>query len=235
MADPAKLLELFLASTIHEAKNHLGHLNHTLEDLCLPETPEPSPSTSTEIAPTTLQTAKDQIHFLNHLLTQVLVHYRGMQMGYQLHTDQVDLEDFLEDINNRHRHSLSMRGVRLSTELQDDAFGFFDEQLIHHVLDTLIANAVSAGATDLNLIVTRDETHTTLIQLADNGPGLSESLINDRVNHLQDAQAEDHKTGLGLYLAQQILQAHQHNDKCGTLILRNRTDGTGALITLKLP
>jgi signal transduction histidine kinase len=251
MVDTSKLLEIFLASTIHEAKNHLGYLSDTLE--AVSSSTATTGSTGTDSAENhpvqltetilaheqppqlMLQKAKDQIYCLNHLLTQVLVHYRGVHNGYQLHMDQVDLEDFLEELSDRYHNRFAYRGISLSAELLTDEPAFFDEQLINNVLDTLIANAITAGATALKLQLLHDSDQYLLIRLDDNGPGFPDSLLHHNLATLQTAQAHENKTGLGLYLANQILQAHHQMGKVGSILLENNPDTPGARATLKLP
>lgn len=225
MDNASKLLEIFLASTIHEAKNYLGHLNETIEQLI---------ASNTEIPTERAALARGQVHNLSHLLTQVLIHYRGMHAGYQLHTEQVDLEDYFEDLEQRHQATLSAKHGKLKTKINTDQAAFFDEQLINNVLDTLIANALSAGATELTLIADSHLDDQLILELQDNGPGFPSHLLNQDFNSLQTEQAHENKTGLGLYLANQILQAHQNKTATGRMELLNLEAG-GASVSLIIP
>jgi K+-sensing histidine kinase KdpD len=226
MSTDAKLLEIFLASSIHEAKNHLGHLGNTVDNIS---------TEASGISATQLAQAKSQLHSLSHLLNQVLVHYRGVHQGYQLHMDEVDLEDFFDDFHTRQSPNLTAKAAQLVSTVETQESAFFDEQLIANVLDTLVANALSAGATTLKLSAKQGANQQTCIELIDNGPGLPEYLLTQDLETLQPIQANEHKTGLGLYLANQILKAHQNQGQAGELHLQNRRDESGACVTLLLP
>lgn len=227
MSADKKLLEVFLASTIHEAKNYLGHLSETIEQLI---------SATKDTAPSSYgQLASAQISNLNHLLTQVLIHYRGIHGNYQLHTVEVDLDDYFEQISDRLQPILEAKKATLEINIETDELAFFDEQLINNVLDTLIANALSAGALHLKLSAKTDDCGLLLLALEDDGPGLPEKLIGQPINTFGAEQAKENKTGMGLYLASQILAAHEHQGRKGSLQLANRANRKGACITLMLP
>lgn len=225
MNNDSKLLEIFLASTIHEAKNYLGHLADSIEQLL---------STHTDTPLDLASVARGQVQNLNHLLTQVLVHYRGVHAGYQLHTEQIDLEDYFEELSLRHQPTISAKNASLTLTIKTERAAFFDEQLINNVIDTLIANALSAGATKLTLVAEHQQDHQLKLQLTDNGPGFPPHLLTEDLSTVQAEHTEDNKTGLGLYLANQILQAHQNKSVSGSLQLSNSPTG-GANVCLYIP
>lgn len=105
-------------------------------------------------------------------------------------------------------------------------------------LDTLVENAVRyTDELDTVRLFASEEGEEVVIGVADSGPGLTPGLIatiNDEGPHLAGARANPSpdplsQTGLGLGLAQEILQAR------GGRLSADRSDEGGALLVFHLP
>ena len=227
------LVEVFLASALHEAKNQIGALRISVMDAL----------ESAHIVPTTSQSTRidHQLDTISRLLSQVLMQYRCSQHNYHIHTDEVYLEDFFEELIERLTPSLSAMDARLVLEGQAFTPVFIDEQLMNNVMDTLIWNAVNAGARsihlscDSNKLSTSNATPYVQIHIDDDGPGFPPHLLEQPLDEFKPSDARESKTGLGLYFANSILAAHRHKNHSGYITLANHTETPGARVTLFIP
>lgn len=219
MTQHDQLHALFIASCLHEAKNHANHLlihaDQLAEQLAL------------NAQDTRLLPIKSDCHHLLHHLTQILQLYKSDQ-GYRLHREDSLLVDFFEDIQARHQT------IDIQIAVSDALTAVFDQQLILNIIDTAIYNALQAGATAISLQAQRLEQHWQIC-IDDNGPGFPEELLTQSLDQLKPSDLAQHKTGLGLYMAKQIMQAHQHRDQQGYLQLCNASSLGGGRLSLFLP
>jgi len=220
MDEQNSLLAIFLASTIHEAKNHLSGLASLVETIIQQQA---SPE---------IEDAKRYIGLISQSLSQVLMHYRSQHEGYQLHIDEVDLEYFFELFNLRHLPLLKHKKIQLTCDFEDEANIFFDEQMMHNVLDTLIHNAVSEGSSQIK-VSGYIENEYYIISVQDNAGGFPESMLEKDLDAFSSTNLSESKTGIGLYLANQILKAHVNNSKTGSIKLENKH--LGGCVNLLIP
>jgi two-component system nitrogen regulation sensor histidine kinase NtrY len=108
--------------------------------------------------------------------------------------------------------------------------GIFDASQLEQVMINLLKNASESGSPpdDITVMV-HDHANTFVIEVADRGTGLAESVLRDAL--LPFFSTKETGTGLGLTLCREIIEAHG-----GRLSLANRPDGSnGAVVTLWLP
>lgn len=108
--------------------------------------------------------------------------------------------------------------------------GWFDSKKLERVFHNLLLNACEAvpadsGKIEVNTLGTQDSVE---IRIADNGPGIPES-IRDHVFHPYVSYGKDNGTGLGLAVAQKIIQDH------GGEVSVETTGEGGTVFKLRLP
>jgi nitrogen fixation/metabolism regulation signal transduction histidine kinase len=136
---------------------------------------------------------------------------------------------------------LMKRVVQLETRLtvkmlpSDDIILWLDADQIQQALINLLRNAAEAALgpdTDHDVIPCveigwKASPHEVVITILDNGPGLT----NESNLFVPFYTTKPSGTGIGLVLAQQIVQAHR-----GSIELRNRNDGqSGCRAELRIP
>lgn len=128
------------------------------------------------------------------------------------------------------------RGVKLTTKMviDDSLMILIDQKLLDRVLDNIVSNAVQYASkeAELELDFKTDKDYLS-VSVADNGPGFSKSALK---HALEQFYQDDHSRqsgnnyGLGLYIIAQIMKQHH-----GEVLLSNRSNNLGAIVTLKLP
>jgi two-component system nitrogen regulation sensor histidine kinase NtrY len=106
--------------------------------------------------------------------------------------------------------------------------GWFDKAQIEQVLINLIKNAHEAGGVEDGVTLSLAQLgHDWRIEVADRGPGMSETVLAQALLPFYSTKRAG--TGLGLALAREITEAHG-----GRITLANREDG-GLRVSLLLP
>ncbi len=108
------------------------------------------------------------------------------------------------------KSEMSAVKVNISNEIPTDAFIQADEKLIGQVLINLIKNAAEAmeGSPNAQIdISVRHEEEHTYIEVADNGSGIPEDIINEIFVPFFTTKKQGN--GIGLSLSKQIMKAHK--------------------------
>jgi len=165
------------------------------------------------------------MRYLEKLINDMLMYAKGGEFAEQ----QFKLNDLLVTFNTRIEHRLKENNIQLNITSQLNDFkltGSLDALV--SVLINLVENAMQACQEncEINLEVYQQADHL-ILAVHDNGPGLS---VEQQSKIFQPffTQSEG-GTGLGLAVAQSIVQAH-HGD-----LLVKSTPGKGASFYICLP
>jgi PAS domain S-box-containing protein len=133
---------------------------------------------------------------------------------------------------------LASDNIELKTELEEPFHtGTFDADGLHNLLCNLVANAVDACRFDpaddkdghtITLRCRKNGDGMTLLQVADNGPGISED-INARVFEDFFSTKGTEGTGIGLLVAQKVAEDH------GGKVTFSSKPGFGTTFTVTIP
>jgi two-component system nitrogen regulation sensor histidine kinase NtrY len=154
-------------------------------------------------------------------------HLHGFIAGYasfaKLPTPQpqpIDWQAFLDSLALHCRYRL--------VGSVPDAPGWFDAAQVEQVLINLIKNAHEAGGAEDGVTLSLAQVgHDWRIEVADRGPGMSETVLAQALLPFYSTKRSG--TGLGLALAREITEAHG-----GRIMLANRASG-GLRVSLLLP
>lgn len=227
MHDAPKIdFSMVIASAVHDMKNSLGMVLHSLDELreSMPE----------EVRQTrrfnTLQYEAERVH---GDLVQLLGLYRLQEETLAVNIDEHYLGDVLEEQMARHRPLLDGLDLTGGT-LGSDIIGYFDRDLIGGVLANIMNNAIRYTKSRIQLEA-REEDGYLVLSVADDGQGYPA--------HMRDAPELVHKgidfssgsTGLGLYFAASVAHLHHQGERTGFIRLRNGGELGGGIFELWLP
>ena len=127
-------------------------------------------------------------------------------------------------------------GTNFETDLREGMRISGSPELLAQALDKLVANAVSFAAPDtpVRLTLRRDDGHA-MIEVENQGallPEVDAARLFDSMVTMRESQAEgaEPHLGLGLFIVRLVAEFHG-----GHAFGRNRADGTGVVMVLRLP
>lgn len=212
-------LNTLAAASIHEVKNLLGQLTLSLDGIAEVGCPG---------AEEQISGARFSCRRIVDRLTEMLTLYK-LEGGHL--TPNIDAHspiDFLEDLMHEAR---TLTAGRLTIDLLQDnspPFWFFDRELAQSALMNALHNAQGFAQTRITLSAAQDGEYLVL-RVADDGPGFPQALLDGTFDA---PRASQQGTGLGLYFANSVAQAHQNKGRIGKIALANMG---GAVFSLYLP
>jgi signal transduction histidine kinase len=208
--------ELLVAAYVHDLKNQLQSLA-TQQDSFINELPA---EYQQQLAPMLRHTNKIKDDTLRLVSLFRLEHNEHFSMDDAWPKDTAN--DAIETC------SLQFPELEIHNNIDTEAQGFYNEQLIQLALSTLIANSAQAGATKIELRCEEGENQSLNIIIHDNGPGFDADILDGLTD---TTKAEG--TGLGLSFVEMICKTHKGSGKQGELTIDNTE--AGAIATLFIP
>jgi len=152
-------------------------------------------------------------------LSRSLAAYRLLRDGAQLAIVPVIIADLVDEVALAQRAHLSKQGLRLALDCPVVDAWPLDRDLIADLLNNAIQNACRYARQQIRLSARLDH-EILILRVDDDGPGFAQ---------LPPA------SGIGLLLAERIASLHQHQGRCGQLLLGNDSLLGGAWLELRLP
>ncbi|MDP4528388.1 ATP-binding protein [Alkalimonas delamerensis] len=217
-----------LASSVHDMKNSLCMLLQSIE-LMHDDLAEQAPQSQQELA---------KIHYeanrLNTNLLQLLSLYRLERDQLPLQIDDYYLMDLLEEIQLKNELYIAQKQIDLRIECPDELHWFLDRDLILNLVNDIVVNAIRYTQQKL-LIRSYQHDAMLVIEVHDDGAGFPDFMLADSKQLLNKAELSRGHTGLGLFFANLIAQAHQHHGHHGQIELSNGGQFGGGMFRLQLP
>lgn len=170
---------------------------------------------------------------LNNLVTDLLLAAK-VETAYTPHLESINLSLFLEDIIKDLQNKYPAVTFNFRKPVQD-VFTQADKTGLTSVAINLLENAVKykTDTPKISTVLRKDTIDTICIEFADNGIGIPDkekSKIFERFYRVGNEDTRKTKgTGLGLYIVNQIVLAHEGSIK----VTDNRPQGT--IFTISLP
>lgn len=215
-----------IASAVHDMKNSLGMLLHSVDELRT-ELPEEIRSTDRF---NTLQYEAQRVH---GDLVQLLSIYRLDQKTLTPAIDEQDVQDFLEEQLARHQPLLDGLGLKVSLDCQAGE-GYFDANLIAGILTNTINNALRYTSQHIHISARQEEGYL-VISVEDDGQGFPEHMQNTTLDAEGSVDFANGNTQLGLFFADQVAKMHRQGEKRGFIRLNNSGKLKGGNFELWLP
>ncbi len=145
-------------------------------------------------------------------LVQILLEtYKMKEKGIQLYKENIMLNGFLTSVIDEMQPIAENAGLKINFTLKRDIKVFADAMQLERVVKNLISNAISHSNTSENIdILTGELPGFITVSVVDYGQGIPQEELKLIFNKYYSAAKKFRKigTGLGLYLSQQIIQAH---------------------------
>lgn len=216
-----------LASLIHDMKNSLGMVIHTLDGITLDAAPEGD----RQARITLLQ---NEAKRLNNNLIELLTLYNIENERISPAIEEVDVADFIAEIMAENHASAEANHIELASDCDPDLFGYFDESLIRNVLNNLVGNGIRYTHDQL-LISAVEESGYLVFRVEDNGEGFPEEMLLAQSPRDDQGDLADGRTKLGLYFATMIAEMHRNGDQQGFIRLENNHRLGGGCFSIWLP
>ncbi len=183
-----------------------------------------------ESARTKLTSIQEDIDDINKLISYFLLYYKTASHELKLKTELLNISNWLNYIVKR--YELSKTNVTFQLQTQENIMISFDPNLLKHVVDNLITNALKFARQNVlvSLAVYR---HSIEVHVEDDGPGISElemKNIFEPFATLNVDQELGKHIGLGLTIAKSIIELHK-----GSIVVSKSNQLEGARFTIKLP
>jgi signal transduction histidine kinase len=197
----------FMSAVTHELKSPLASMRLALETVA-------SGRASPEAGNRFISNAIEDAERLQDLVQKVLETTRFGEGWTEIHPQDTDLSGLVEDSIEVFRRRALAAGARLDATIAPNVRAEVDAEAIAIVVSNLLENAVKYGGEPprVEVDLSFDGTHAVL-DVADNGSGIPDEdldLIFGRFYRGGDEMTRTTRgTGLGLYLVQQIIEAHR--------------------------
>lgn len=173
-----------------------------------------------------------------HLLSLIndLLDLSKIEAGkFDLCPENVCLADIVDDVARMTTPQAETGGVSLSIRIADDVTEIYaDRRLMTQAILNVVANAIKFSPSGADVCLTAGcEGHNIVLSVADDGCGISQDelrLVLEPFRQVNDLETRPERgTGLGLPLAQSIVELHQ-----GGLEIASEKD-VGTVVSIWLP
>lgn len=217
-----------IAVAIHDMKNSLSLLMQTIEQLAkqIPETD------------TSAREGINNVHYeanrMNITLVQVLSLYRSELDALPVNIDECFIIDILEELVESNRTYINQKDICVTINVHQDLCWFLDRELIYLMVHDVLINAIRYGCDHIE--INAQEIDTRLhISVTDDGSGYPETMLEMATVNLSTFCISEGRTGLGLFFARLIAQAHKNKAESGFIKLSNDEKTGGSIFELSLP
>ena len=142
--------------------------------------------------------------------------------------EKVNIKNLVREVLDTVRPSADQKGLTLSSQL-GVAQIWADPKAFKRVLTNLVSNAVKFTEKGFVKVVASEEEKSYTVKVEDSGIGLSAQEIKGLFQKYHQVHADKPGYGLGLFVSQQLVQAH------GGVLEVSSTSGKGSTFTIHIP
>ena len=219
---------LIIASAVHDMKNSLSMLLHSVDMMCdeLPADWQQHQSAAT---------VRYEAERVNNFLIQLLGLYRLNNKNLSVHIDEHYLADLLDEQAAHYQGILQGKGISLTVSADAHLAWFFDRELILGVLNNALNNASRYTKSKIE-ITAREQDNQLVIEVQDDGSGYPNDMLQaDPGDILNNIKFSTGSTGLGIYFAAMVTQLHTQGNRVGHIKLSNGGRLGGGVFAIYLP
>mgnify|MGYP000267551379 CR=1 FL=1 len=219
---------MIIASAVHDMKNSLSMLLHSVDQMCeeLPEELKQKTNSTT---------VKYEAERVNSYLIQLLGLYRLQNQMLSLHIDEYFLNDLLDEQVAHYQPMLTDKNITLTISSDDCLCWYFDREIILGVLNNALNNASRYTKSAIH-ISTNQEKDYLKIEIHDDGDGYPAQLLSKSPGEIiNNINFQTGSTSLGIYFASMVTKLHTQGDRHGSIKLSNGGKFGGGVFTINLP
>lgn len=219
---------MIIASAVHDMKNSLSMLLHSVDMLC-EELPEQLKDQ------TQVSTVQYEAERVNNYLIQLLGLYRLQDHRLSVHIDEHYVRDLLDEQVAQYQTMLNGKNIELTIECDEDLTWFFDREIILGVLNNTLNNA-SRYTKGHIIAMAKVIDNELVIQIHDDGEGYPTAMLEaDPGDIMKNINFRTGSTSLGLYFASNVAQLHKQGERKGRITLENGGKLGGGVFSIHLP
>lgn len=221
---------LILTSAVHDMKNSLCLVLQSIESM----SSDLDTSGNDNKHAAKLADLHYEVLRLNSGLIQVLSLYRDEKDQLPLNIAECFIADYFNEFCLKNKMYSESNNIDININIDADLAWHCDLNLISYLLSDVFINALrySKG----KILVTANIVNKQLvIEIADNGDGYPQTMLQAQHSSMSELSSKQGRTGLGLYFARLIANAHKRKDKTGHISLTNGGRLGGGIFTLTLP
>jgi len=171
---------------------------------------------------------------LNNNLIELLTLYRMENERISPVIDEVYVYDFLQEIVAENQSAADSGEVKLSCDCDEELSGYFDEGLVHGIINNLIGNALRYTESKIEISAIEKDGYL-VISVEDDGTGFTDAMLEAQQVETINNEIGDGRTLLGIHFANMISQMHHNKDKNGFIQLSNNNKLKGGCFSIYLP
>lgn len=217
-----------LAANVHDMKNSLCLLLQSIDELS-DKAQQNNDSSCNELAKLHYEASR-----LNSNLLQMLSLYRAEKQQLPINIDEHYIIDIFDEVITKNQIYLDNKRIEVKLDVADELCWYLDIDLIANLLNDVFINAMRYTKNQIHIqaVIQNDQ---LVLCVNDNGDGYCESMLQQNDLSMQALNLSAGHTGLGLFFAKIIANAHQNGDRSGEISLKNGGQLGGSLFKLTLP
>jgi len=228
MDNPKKLdFSTILATSAHDMKNSLFMLLQSIENI--DQSDNLSATQHKAFADLHYQTSR-----INGSLMQLLALYRDEQKQLPIYIEEYSVAELLQEVIEKNNMYIKAKNIEVSIEVDESLYGYFDYDLISHLIGDIFVNALRHTNNNITLRAFFVDNYLN-IQVEDDGPGYPSHMLAASENDTTEFNANKGRSGLGLLFAKRIAAEHKSKQFQGHILLENNHQSDGSIFTLRLP
>lgn len=217
-----------LAAAVHDMKNSLFLLIQSIENLAR-ELPPQNCAAREQVANVHYEASR-----LNTNLVQILSLYRAELERLPINVDECFVADLLFDVVDSNRLYVEQKGIEVNVQVDSELSWYLDRELIYLLVNDVLVNALRYGTSKIH-ISTQTQHDELVLRVEDDGTGYPAAMLEKSHEDLSDFQLSQGRTGLGLFFARLIADAHSQGEQRGTICLSNGGSLGGSVFEVKIP
>jgi len=217
-----------LAAAVHDMKNSLFLLIQSIEGL-RDALPKENSGAREQVANVHYEASR-----LNTNLVQILSLYRSELESIPISADECFVADLLHDVVGSNAFYTEQKNIELNVNVDEDLSWYLDGELIYLLVNDVIVNALRYGTSRITIHASTVDDYLS-IKIEDDGNGYPDEMLTKSHSTLSNFELSQGRTGLGLFFAKLIADAHSHNDKAGVISLSNGGSLGGSVFEVKIP